>query len=279
MDVQLYFDRIGYSGPRTASAEVLYNIARRHTYTIPFENLNPLLRIAVNLDLDALETKLVQSKRGGYCFEHNLLLSAALRELGFGVTELAARVLWGSAGDRVGPRSHMLLRVEAEEQSYIVDVGFGGQTLPEPIRLLPGEAQSTSHEDYRLLPVDDELELQSLVKGNWESLYRFSLHRQELADYKVTSWYLCTHPDSHFIRDLVAARLEPGTRYALRGNRLTIHHAGAPSERRVLTTASEIEDVLRSTFRIEPPQSELLSPTLARIATMDENTQSTTAGG
>ncbi len=94
IDLDAYFQRIGYDGERTPTLATLRAIHARHATMIPFENLSPLLRQPVRLDLSSLQDKLIHQGRGGYCFEHNLLLRAALLALGFQVRGLAARVRW-----------------------------------------------------------------------------------------------------------------------------------------------------------------------------------------
>src|SRR5262245_7124405 len=135
VDVDAYFERIGYRGLRSASVDTLAEIHLRHAQTIPFENLNPFLRWTVRLDLQSPQQKLVRHKRGGYCFEHNLLLSHVLRELGFQVRGLAARVRWNVPEDTLTARGHMLLLLDLGDRPYVADVGFGGLTLTAPLRL------------------------------------------------------------------------------------------------------------------------------------------------
>lgn len=94
IDLDAYFKRIGYEGVRQPTLDTLMAIQLRHTETIAFENLNSLMGWPVRLDAESLQQKLVRDGRGGYCFEHNLLLKHALDALGFRVTGLAARVLW-----------------------------------------------------------------------------------------------------------------------------------------------------------------------------------------
>src|SRR5471032_2344964 len=94
IDLDAYFARIGYDGPRMATLETLRALHRLQPQVIAFENLDPLLGRPVRLDASSLEQKLVHGGRGGYCFEQNLLFAHALRAIGFKVTELAARVLW-----------------------------------------------------------------------------------------------------------------------------------------------------------------------------------------
>ncbi|MGH8627952.1 MAG: arylamine N-acetyltransferase family protein, partial [Gammaproteobacteria bacterium] len=124
-DIDAYLQRIGHSGNRAPTLATLAAIQVRHAEAIAFENLNPLMGWPVPLDLESLQKKMVRGGRGGYCYEHNLLFKRALEALGFHVTGLLARVLWSAPKGAITARSHMLLRVDLEGQSYIADVGFG----------------------------------------------------------------------------------------------------------------------------------------------------------
>ena len=173
--------------------------------SIPFENLTPLAQLPVRLDIESLQQKILREQRGGYCFEQNLLLWRALQQLGFSVSGLAARVVW-NAPDAVPPRSHMLLRVQLDGASHVVDVGFGGLTLTGVLRLTPDLEQATPHEPFRLLREGDEWVMQAEVREQWRPLYRFDLQPQLPIDYEPINWYLSTHPQSRFVNNLVVAR-------------------------------------------------------------------------
>jgi N-hydroxyarylamine O-acetyltransferase len=266
LDLDAYLARIGYGGTRAPSVELLRAIHALHPAAIPFENLNPLLGWPVRLDLESLERKLVREGRGGYCFEHNLLLGHALTALGFEVVGLAARVLWNRPGDAPPPpRTHMLLRIELEGASYLADVGFGGLTPTGPLVLQPGAEQATPHEPFRLKSAGEGFVLEVRLRGSWNALYRFDLQPQLLADYEVCSWYLWNHPASHFRTNLVGSRVEPGRRYALRNTELAVHYPGRESDRRVVTTVTELRDVLEQTIGLTLPASGEVQHALARV--------------
>src|SRR2546430_1492720 len=144
-DLDAYFKRINYSGSHSPTIETLRQIHARHTQAIPFENLNPFLKWPVNLDIASLQQKLIHDKRGGYCYEQNLLFRHALETIGFGVVGLAARVSWNTPEDVVLPRTHMLLRIDLDGQAHIADVGFGGLTLTAPLRLGLETGEPTPH--------------------------------------------------------------------------------------------------------------------------------------
>lgn len=264
-DLEAYLERIGYTGDRTPSLATLQAVHALHAQTIPFENLDPLLRRPVRLDVESLQQKLVHGGRGGWCFEQNLLLRHALEAMGFKVTGLAARVLANRPPGAVPPRTHMLLRVDLDDGPYLADVGFGGMTLTSPIRLESDIEQPTTHEPRRLLRQDHEYLLQAWVRGEWTTSYRFDLQQQLLPDYEMANWYLSNHPESHFLHRLMVARATPRGRYALRDNEFAIHHLNGETERRELTSAAELRATLESVFEIDLPDDPELDAVLERF--------------
>jgi N-hydroxyarylamine O-acetyltransferase len=266
MDLGAYFKRIGYAGARTPTIETLRAIHVRPTEAIAFENLDPLIGRPVRLDIESLQQKMVRDGRSGYCFEQNILFKYALVELGFRVTGLAARVLWDVPEDTVTARSHMLLHVDLDGQPYIADAGFGGVTLTGPLRLEADIEQATPHEPFRLVKANDEFIEQAKIRGNWMSLYRFSLQESLLPDYEVTNWYLSNHPDSRFVIGLLAARPAPDRRYALLNNQFAVHHLNGHTERRILANADDMRETLENAFRVILPDSPDLDELLDRLA-------------
>jgi N-hydroxyarylamine O-acetyltransferase len=264
---EAYRKRIGYSGAAEASLEALRRIHLLHPAAIPFENLNPLMGWPVLLDVGSVQNKLVEARRGGWCFEQNKLFGEALSYLGFAVTGLGARVVWNApAGTPIGARSHMLLRVEAEGTSLIADVGFGGNVLTTPLRLESGRAQDTPHGVFRLTENADHWLEEVLLQDEWQPLYEFTLEPQFPADYEVSNWYLCHHPSSFFRTTLVAARAFPGKRLGLRNTELSIHTPGG-SEKRIIEEPEELRACLANDMGIALPESEELNQRLAALFT------------
>jgi N-hydroxyarylamine O-acetyltransferase len=267
VDLAAYFARIGYEGARHPTLATLAALQVRHPAAIAFENLDPVLARPVTLDLPSLEEKLVRSGRGGYCFEQNGLFIRVLAELGFQVTGLSARVLRGRPEEQ-SPRSHMLIKVEIDGESYVADVGFGGLTPTAPLRLFETGEQETPHGLFRILPIGDDFDLQALAGGQWETQYRFSLDRYFLQDYESLNWYRATHPASPFVNNLMAARALPGRRLGLFNNQYTERDAAAAEEplRRTLSSAGEIAEILESQFGIALPEPRAkIERALARI--------------
>ncbi len=253
LDLVAYFRRIGYSAQPKPDLHTLRDITGLHSSAIAFENLNPFLGEPVVLDLGAVQDKLVNNRRGGYCFEQNLLLRAVLLHIGFDVTALAARVLWGAPTTAISPRSHMLLRVAIDNEPWIVDVGFGGLTLTGAIRLEVDTEQPTPHEPFRLIDLDGDYAMQARLGGEWRTTYRFDLQRQYPVDYVSANWYLSTSPASHFVNGLMVARPAADRRFALGGRELAVHHLDGPTERRTLSTAAELIGALQRDFLLELP--------------------------
>jgi N-hydroxyarylamine O-acetyltransferase len=265
-ELDAYLARIGYAGPRTATIDTLEAVHALHPAAIPFENLNPLLGWPVSLGVDSLQSKLVAGGRGGWCFEHNTLLRHALEALGFSVTSLAARVLWNAApGSPIGPRSHMLLLVDLDDELFIADVGFGGNVLTAPLRLEPRVAQFTPHEPHRLWPIESGFVLETCLSGEWMPLYRFSMEPQFPADYEVSNWFLCHHPSSFFRQILICARATADGRYTLRNNALAVHRNNG-TERRTLADPAALRSSLENDFGLRLPESLELAAMLERVS-------------
>lgn len=209
MDLSAYAARTGYSGAFRANLATLRALHLAHATHIPFENIDVLMGRTPELDVESLERKLVHARRGGYCYEQNTLFAAVLEECGFTVTRLAARVRWGAPAGAVRPRTHMLLAVEAEGETHIADLGFGGDGLLLPIPLRPGEPSRQFAWEYRIVAEGAGYVLQSIRPEGWLDLYRFTLERQHPVDYQMANWYTATHPKSVF-RGMLRVQL-PGT--------------------------------------------------------------------
>ncbi|HKX19403.1 MAG TPA: arylamine N-acetyltransferase [bacterium] len=262
---EAYFHRIGYTGNRAPTLATLRGIQARHSQTIAFENLDPLLGRPVRLDPASLQQKLIHDRRGGYCFEQNLLLSGVLKALGFCVAPLAARVLWNRPDDAITGRTHMLLRVDIEGQHYLADVGFGGQTPTGPLRLEMDLEQATPHESFRIAKAGDGFKMQSKVGEAWRTLYRFDLQEELQPDYEIANHYTSTHPSSLFVNSLRAARPAEDRRFALLNNELAVHHLHGPTERRVLKSVAEMRQTLEGPFRLKLPDVPELDRVLERF--------------
>jgi len=245
LDLDAYLRRIEYSGDLRPTHAVLEALHLAHASHIPFENLDIHLGRPIRLDLASLQAKLVAGGRGGYCFEHNLLLAAVLQRMGFAVTKLAARVRYGA--QRTNPRTHMLLLVVCDDTAWVADVGFGLDGLLRPVSLGQGGASEQFGRRYRVTPERDLYVLQSFESGSWADLYAFSLEPQEQADYELANYYTSTHPDSRFVQTLTVQRTTPQVRSLLRDHELSVDD-GHSVTTRTLAGDDELLEVLAEVF-------------------------------
>ncbi|WP_299581113.1 arylamine N-acetyltransferase [uncultured Microbulbifer sp.] len=265
VDLKKYFERIDYHQNPSQNLQTLNDILAQHVRTLPFENLTSFLGSPVNIDLTAIEEKLVQQKRGGYCFEQNALLGAVLRQIGFSVTGLAARVLWQTPAGHEPAQSHMILLVEVGEVAYLLDAGFGSNTLTAPLRLDINAPQKTVHGIYRLTRIEEDYLLQVRVAGTWQSMYSFDLRPRTAGDYKIANWYCCTHPQSRFVEHLIAARAFPEGRHALLNRQLSFQPVDGPKSVIMLANITELRNALLEVFGIEVPEDFSTEKKLASI--------------
>jgi N-hydroxyarylamine O-acetyltransferase len=200
--VEAYLERIGLAGRADAG---LGEIHRAHATTIPFENFDSFSGTPVSLDLGDLEAKIVGRRRGGYCFEHNLLLASALESLGgIEASPLLARVRLGPE-DSPRPLNHLLLRVRDRDGAvWLADVGFGGGGLLDPIPFESGVESDQSGWHYRIVEDGPELVLQVFQDGGWSDMYGFVPEPAEQVDIVVNNWFTATHPESPFVTGLMA---------------------------------------------------------------------------
>ena len=266
IDLDAYLSRIGYGGAREPSLAVLRELHAMHPQAIAFDSLDPWLGRPVSLDRDAIEAKLVAERRGGYCYEHNTLLWAALSAIGFDVQGLSARVLYSTPpGGGRHPRNHMLMKVETPDGPHIADVGFGGLTLTGPLRLVADDVQQTPHERVRLRREGEDWVLEAETVDTWRAMYQFGLEEHIAPDYEVANYYMSTHPRSPFVVRLVAARPLPGRRLALANNQMSVHHVGGPTEKRSIGSVDALERVLIEDFGIALPQDQRLAEKLRGV--------------
>jgi arylamine N-acetyltransferase len=255
--VVAYLSRIGHTGSTEPDLDSLAAIVAAHERVIPFENLTPLMGVPIHdLSVDALFAKLVHRARGGYCFETNNLLRYVLTGMGYQVEAFGARVVWSNPGGLQGPptaQTHQLLRVgiPGETQRYLVDVGFGGQTLSSPLRFEVDVEQQTRHEPYRLRGFGAEFVLEVMIGDTWRSLYVFADEDRPLIDFQVASWYVSSNPALRWVNELVASSVTDDARWNLNGRHLSVHHRDGRSEHHELANASAVLDVLMNRFGID----------------------------
>jgi N-hydroxyarylamine O-acetyltransferase len=204
----------------------------------------------VDISPRAVDAKLIEAGRGGYCYEHNGLFKRVLQAIGFEVEGLIARVNWNAPPDAPPrPPSHMALRVTIDGVQWLADVGFGSCVPTAPLRLDSRDRQPTAHETFRLVRAAAELQLEAEIDGRWAPVYRLLAAPQLDPDYELANWYTATHPESHFRHRLIVTRTTSEARHVLLGGRLTVRSRDGKVARRFLE-ADEIERELAERFRL-----------------------------
>lgn len=253
MDLDAYFSRIGYGGPRAPTRAALTEILHRHVVTIPFENLDVLLGRPIRTDAESVMRKLVHDRRGGYCFEQNHLLLFALRALGFTAEPMIARVRWQVPADIATGLTHMLVRVTLDGRDWLADAGMGSLSLTAPVEMVDGLEQDTPHDRRRLVRRGGYFAQQVLFGGEWQDVSVFRPEPAAAVDLELGNWYSHTHPQAHFRNNLMVARATADGRRTLFNRELTERHRDGRSEKRELATPAELLAVLATDFDLHFP--------------------------
>jgi len=254
VDLDAYFHRICYTGDRRPTLATLHALSSANTIAIPFENIDVLRGIGVDLAPDAVFAKLVHARRGGYCFEQNSLFLCVLETLGYTVAPISARVRIGRPRDYTPARTHVFLRVELDGKSWLADVGVGGLSLTCALRLDVAGEQPTPHEPRRIVRENGRLYHQARYTDEWFDVCEFTLEEMPPIDREVGNWYTSMHPGSHFKARLTVARgLPDGGRISILNRDLTVRRRGQAPETRTLASPAELLDVLAEHFGMQFP--------------------------
>lgn len=243
-----YFERIAYNGPREPTLDVLNSIHRGHVFTFPYENLDVVLQRPVDQDIRRIFKKMVRNRRGGWCYEQNGLLGWALSAVGFNVTRMTGGVMRAVFGDGAWG-NHLVLRVDLEE-SWIADAGLG-DAIVQPVPLKAG----VFNQDWR------SFQLEHLGKDDWRFHNRENASplsfdvKDRIADedlFTTTSTHLQEDAGSMFRQNLTCQLMTQDGTHALLGR--VLRNTGAhKSSRHLIQSEDELEYVLQTTFSINTP--------------------------
>ncbi len=226
MNIDAYLRRILYSGPVAPTLETLQALHQAHLLSVPFENLDIHWRRPIRLDTDSLFNKIVANNRGGFCYELNGLFGAMLRQLGFEVTLLSARVFNGEGV--LGPEhDHLALMVKLDNQRWLADVGFGDSSMI-PLDLDVRTPQTDGRRKYRIEERGSLWYVARLNDDNdWKDDFQFTVRPRTMAEFEETCRFHQTSPQSPFTQRQVYSIATSTGRITLRG---------LPNEMKVITT-------------------------------------------
>jgi N-hydroxyarylamine O-acetyltransferase len=253
MNLDAYLAHLRLAQPLPPTIETLRRLHVAHLAAFPFHNLEIQRRGTVRVDIDSITTKFLGIDGGGYCFEQNTLLGAALRELGFPVTTLLGRV-----GEHA--LNHMLLRVDIDQQPWLADVGFGAEGPLEPIPLQDGIRVTQDQIDFSLRRAGHHWTL-TMHYGDvpaevTEELYQFSELPYTSHDIEMANYYTSAHPESIFRRTLTIQRITSEERLILRPKVITRYRNGARTDTPI--EPAEIRHYARELFGVELGDARLL---------------------
>jgi N-hydroxyarylamine O-acetyltransferase len=199
LNLESYFERIGYKGRADVSEDTLRDIHIAHTLNVPFENLDVFYRRPILLDEASLYKKIVNARRGGYCFEMNSIFSLVLRKMGFKVTNLLAKV--SVDGIHYTTKTHQAILVEAEGKKWIADVGFGNDGIIAPLILEENTEQKQFAHTYRLVTHSTlGYLLQKKREDRYDPLFAFTLEECTPEDFLMSNHFTATFPESFFLK-------------------------------------------------------------------------------
>jgi N-hydroxyarylamine O-acetyltransferase len=248
-NIESYLERINYNGGTAVTDETLNELHISHTLNIPFENLDVYFKKPVLLDEDSLFKKIVENRRGGYCFEMNGLFSFVLKNIGFRVTNLLAR---GTVDGIVfTAKTHQVLLVEIGNRKWVADVGFGNDGIIAPLVLQENLDQKQFAHTYRLVR-DSKFGyvLQKKTEDRYFYMYAFTLDECYPADFLMSNHFTATHPDSFFTKMKMCTMPTKEGRMTLTDSYFKIISNGNTAEMPVPNDA-EFNKILKKNFNLD----------------------------
>lgn len=249
MDLGAYLQRIGYSGDVTPTLETLRGMHRAHFYNVPFENLDISRGVRIEVNEAVNFDKIVARRRGGFCLELTGLFARALRQVGFTLDVIGARVM--GEGKLSHPMSHMTLIVHLDED-WIADVGFGGRII-EPLRLNDRGEQVVGMRRYVVANDGDHWFVTCMEEGYDTMTYLFTMQPREFEEFHTVCDWLQTSPDSRFTQGDVISLATPTGRHTLARGKLIVFEDGTREERDVPVLDEQVA-IIRDQFGIELPR-------------------------
>jgi len=232
MDTQSYLARIRFKGGLSPTPGVLSALQEAHLLSVPFENLDIHRGVDIVLDLPRLFQKIVVMKRGGFCYELNGIFHWLLQNLGFQANLLMARVYSRSREEYGAEFDHMLIRVDMERQSWIVDVGFGEFSM-HPLEFVTNRDLVDTNGRFLIEKADEEwfrVSRFSMEEKQYVPEYKFSVKERRLTDFSAMCRYHQTSPESHFTRSRICSIATATGRISLSDDKLIFTERGLRNE-------------------------------------------------
>jgi len=225
MNIAKYIKRIKYEGELFASFNVLKELQRSHLFNVPFENLDVHYGNPIVLDVSKFYQKIVDKKRGGFCYELNGLFHNLLNELGFEAEIISARVYDAKKGSFGEEYDHLVIIVKLNQTEYLVDVGFGAFTI-YPLKLEINKIQEDPIGNF-IIEKENDFYVVSKIDGDRKTIkYKFIKKKRVLEEFRGMCDFHQTSPNSHFTQKKLISRPTENGRITITGNTLKITENG-----------------------------------------------------
>ena len=247
-NLQQYFDRIKFSGEIELNLEGITKLMRSQLFSVPFENIDVQAGKIISLHGDDIVNQIVNLNRGGYCYQINGLFSLALQEIGTPHFYVAARPMVNPGQNA---KTHLGIIATIENENYLIDLGFGGNSIRKPLKLSDTGTEIQHDSDTFTLTKTEENEylLQILIGKEWSNLYSFDLTPQRWIDFKPANYYNYSHPDSVFTQKLIVVLQNPLGKKILAKNSLKSVINGIAEMNSF--EDDQLEDILKSEFNLK----------------------------
>ncbi|KGJ88670.1 arylamine N-acetyltransferase family protein [Colwellia psychrerythraea] len=234
---------------RSLDITFLNELQSKHIAQYSFNNVAVLLGQELPLDIESLFNKIVEKRRGGYCFEHNKLVFTVLSELGFDVRLLLSKVIYNQ--DIEVARTHRVTLLTLAGEDYIVDAGFGHLGARFPVKITLGLIQDQGDAKYRIIKnAKDDYCYQVVKDGDFFTLYTFDLHHYTESDCLLGHFYSHKHPNAAFVNNLVICRKFFNDIQSLRNNEF--HHVKEGiSQTTKITSFEQLHQLLIKVYQLD----------------------------
>jgi N-hydroxyarylamine O-acetyltransferase len=259
LDIQAYYDRIGFTGTARPDVATLRALHRAHMQAIPYDSVDVQLGRAVSLDPKAAFDKIVSRRRGGWCYEMNGLFGAILEQIGFKVTRMAGAAMRELRGDFM-KASHLVLLVEIPGETgtpWIADVGFGDGAL-EPFPLAEGPLFFEGY-DFRLEALDARWWRFHNHQFGGAKSFDFIVEPADPAALQEKCDWLHDAPESPFVQNLICQRYRGAEILQLVGRSFR-RIAGGVKHEHLIESADELVAILANDFTLDLPEAASLWP-------------------
>ncbi len=250
-----YLSRISYADAVEPSINSVKAVMQSHIKEIPFENIDVQLGQEISLVPEDIYSKLVDAKRGGYCYEHNGLFAQFLNALGLAYQVVACRPMFYP---EYRPRTHLALVVSIDEKRWLCDLGFGALGINEPIDLDSLSVELVQGAE-RFKLVEDEGDyfvLHAKSDADWQPQYAFNLSHFDWIDFIPANYFNATHPQSFFVQNLVVLIKTATGRHTLLGQKLKSFENGVVEEKHI--PIEQLPEILLNIFKVPVSTSEKL---------------------